>query len=79
MSETVKNLLRKFQEKLLDLSKRNRLLNCRPLRASTVHIARELPAEIFKLLVESKKGFQFSPVPEARNEGVGFFSISTKR
>ncbi|MCZ6795053.1 MAG: DUF4011 domain-containing protein, partial [Planctomycetota bacterium] len=64
MSQTVQSRLKKFQEKLLDLSKRNRLLNYRPLKASTVPIVDELPAEIFRLLVSSSRGFKFLPRPD---------------
>ena len=66
MTETVKARLRRFQEKLLDLSKRNRLLNYRPMRASTVPLADELPAEVFRLLVASSKGLKILPAIEER-------------
>ena len=37
-----------WQRKLLDLTRRNRALNFRPSRASTVLISDELPAEVFR-------------------------------
>ena len=61
---TVQQRLKRFQEKLLDLSKRNRLLNYRPMTASTVQIRDELPAEVFRLLLSSKRGIRFLPLPE---------------
>ncbi|HLU49558.1 MAG TPA: DUF4011 domain-containing protein, partial [Planctomycetota bacterium] len=67
MSNAVRERLRRYREKLLDLSKRNRLLNYRPLRAGTVRIVDELPAEIFRLLVTSGRGFELVAKVEERS------------
>jgi len=61
MNEVVFRRLQKFQEKLLDPTKRNRLLNFRVTRASTIHIVDELPAEVFRLLVHDRKALSFLP------------------
>ena len=61
MSEAVLQRLQKFQEKLLDLTKRNRLLNFRAARVSSVRIVDELPAEVFSLLFRDRKALSFSP------------------
>jgi very-short-patch-repair endonuclease len=65
MNEVVRRRLLKFREKLLDPTKRNRLLNFRVTRASTVRIVDELPAEIFRILCQDGKPFGFVPELEA--------------
>ena len=50
-----------WKEKLIDLSKRNRLLNFKPLTSSTLQIINENPIEIYKLLVDDLKTLEFLP------------------
>lgn len=50
-----------WKRKLLDLSKRNRLLNFRPSKVSTVAVVDELPVEVFKTLVGRGKTMRFRP------------------
>lgn len=54
-----------WKSKLLDLSKRNRALNFKVNKVSTVTIVDELPTEIFRLLCREKKSLKFSPSDEA--------------
>lgn len=59
--------LTKLREKLLDLSRRNRLLNFRET-ALTIRIIDELPNEIYNTLVIENKGMVFIPIPEENKE-----------
>jgi very-short-patch-repair endonuclease len=55
-----------WKRKLLDLSKRNRALNFRMTRASTVAVLDEQPAEVFRRLYLAEKSMRFqaaSPPP----------------
>src|SRR5688572_17264740 len=55
-----------WKRKLLDLSKRNRALNFRMTRASTVAIVDEQPAEVFRRLYLMEKRMKFAAaVPPA--------------
>lgn len=58
-----------WKSKLLDLSKRNRALNFKINKVSTVTIVDEMPIEIFKLLCQAKKSLKFKPsdAPETKN------------
>ena len=49
-----------WKSKLLDVSKRNRALNFKINKVSTVTIVDELPAEIFKLFRQKGKTLKFS-------------------
>ena len=53
-----------WKSKLLDLSKRNRALNFKVQKVSTVTIVDEQPAEIFKLLCLQDKSLKFLPQAE---------------
>jgi very-short-patch-repair endonuclease len=59
-----------WKSKLLDLSKRNRALNFKINKVSTVTVIDELPTEIFRLLCKEKKSLKFSPTdaPETKDE-----------
>lgn len=54
-----------WKRKLLDLSKRNRLLNFKVNKVSTVHIVDEQPAEVFRSLFLMERSMRFAPAPEA--------------
>lgn len=58
-----------WKTKLLDLSKRNRALNFKINKVSTITIVDELPIEIFRLLCREKKSLKFKPSdkPETLN------------
>jgi hypothetical protein len=53
-----------WKRKLLDLSKRNRALNFRVNKVSTVTIVDEQPAEVFRQLCLKRQGMRFKPMPE---------------
>ncbi|MBL4847537.1 MAG: DUF4011 domain-containing protein, partial [Planctomycetes bacterium] len=53
------------RQKLLDLTRRNRLLNFRPTRRTTVRIVDEVPSELFRLVVTSGRTMGFLPKEEA--------------
>jgi very-short-patch-repair endonuclease len=58
-----------WKRRLLDLSKRNRALNFRMTRASTVAIADEQPAEVFRRLYLLEKRMRFAAAPPPAPEG----------
>jgi very-short-patch-repair endonuclease len=70
MTESVERRLEKFREKLLDLTRRNRLLNFRATPASTIRIVDELPAEVFRLVAVERRRLGFLAAP-ARQAGSG--------
>src|SRR3954462_12498865 len=51
-----------WKRKLLDLSKRNRALNFRATKVSTVAVVDERPAEIFRLLYMAEREMRFKGV-----------------
>ena len=57
-----------WKRKLLDLSKRNRALNFRATRVSTVAIADEHPAEIFRLLYLAEREMRFTATEVAPDD-----------
>ena len=58
-SELINNLLSnkitKWKEKLIDLTKRNRLLNFKSPKNASIKIIDEMPVEIFSILVSKSK------------------------
>ena len=67
-SERVEQSVENWKRKLLDLSKRNRLLNFKPNKVSTVTVVDELPAEVFRQLYLEGKGMRFRSLPEKTSE-----------
>lgn len=68
MSKIAEERLKKWKDKLVDLSKRNRLLNFRPTKVTTVKIVDELPSEILNILTIQKEGMEFLPVASSTDE-----------
>lgn len=66
---SIQNSLNKIRPKLLDLTKRNRLLNFRETSLSIL-IIDELPAQVFNYLVNVQKEMILQPLPEPDEEGV---------
>ena len=66
----VEERIKRWKQKLIDLSKRNRLLNFRPTKVTTIRIVDEIPSEIYKLIVVDNNSMEFLPVqlPEEKNE-----------
>lgn len=59
--------LKKIRKRLLDLTPRNRLLNFRHSKRSSLRVVNELPDELFKRLMDHQS-FIFKPVPEPKPE-----------
>ncbi|MDQ3753221.1 MAG: DUF4011 domain-containing protein, partial [Acidobacteriota bacterium] len=53
-----------WKRKLLDLSGRNRAINFKVNKVSTIAVVDEEPAEIFRLLQQQRKALKFKPKPE---------------
>ncbi|MGH7340778.1 MAG: DUF4011 domain-containing protein, partial [Candidatus Rokuibacteriota bacterium] len=68
MTDQVTANLDHWKRKLLDLSKRNRLLNFKPSKVSTVAVVDELPAEVFRILAVGRKSMKFLPTDEPDDE-----------
>ena len=56
--------LANWKRKLLDLSRRNRSLNFKPTKVSTIAIADEAPAEVFRRLYIHEGALRFRPTAE---------------
>jgi very-short-patch-repair endonuclease len=54
-----------WKRKLLDVSKRNRALNFRPNKVTTITITDEQPAEVFRQLYIHDRSMRFRPAPDA--------------
>lgn len=61
ISERVLATISAWKSKLLDLSKRNRALNFKVNKVSTVTVVDELPSEIYRLLCLEKRSLSFCP------------------
>src|SRR3954467_9891368 len=59
-----------WKRKLLDVSKRNRALNFKPTRVTTVGIVDEQPAEVFRHLVLGGRQMRFRPGVEVPHHGL---------
>jgi very-short-patch-repair endonuclease len=53
-----------WKRSLLDLTHRNRALNFKPARVSTIVIVDEQPAEVFRELCLNRRSMKFKPAPE---------------
>jgi Protein of unknown function (DUF4011) len=58
-----------WQQKLLDLTKRNRALNFRMNKVSMVEIVDEHPAEVFRQLYIRSEAMRFKAAPEPEDHG----------
>jgi hypothetical protein len=63
-SERVEQSVENWKRKLLDPSKRNRLLHFKPTWVSTVAVVDELPVEVFRQLHLGRRTMRFKPLPE---------------
>jgi len=61
MPNLVEERIKKWKDKLVDLSKRNRLLNFRPTKVTTIKIIDELPSEVLSTLAIENEGMEFLP------------------
>jgi hypothetical protein len=75
MSGPIDANLEHWKRKLLDLSKRNRLLSFKPSKVSTVAVVDELPAEVFRILAVRGQTMKFraadEPTEEAEADALG--------
>ena len=70
MTDPFKNRLERWKRALIDLTKRNRLLNYNPSRVTTIQIISEAPAEVFRLLQLDGKSMKFLPASEMLNTAI---------
>jgi hypothetical protein len=66
--ERVSASLENWKRKLLDLSKRNRALNFKMNKVSTIAIVDEQPAEVFRQLYLDERAMRFKAAPEAEEQ-----------
>lgn len=59
MDDSVRKELERARQRLVDLTLRNRLLNFRPTRRTTISVVDELPGQVWHLLVEQGKKLAF--------------------
>lgn len=69
MAERIAAAVENWQRKLLDLTKRNRALNFRMNKVSTVAIVDEHPAAVFRQLYIRGAAMRFKPAPEPEEHG----------
>jgi very-short-patch-repair endonuclease/KaiC/GvpD/RAD55 family RecA-like ATPase len=71
-SDRLQYRLDQWKRQLIDLTRRNRLLNYKPTKASTVEIVDELPQLVLERLQNGDR-FLFDPVPDPTDEDPGPF------
>jgi len=59
MDDSVRREIERARQRLVDLTLRNRLLNFRPTRRTTISVVDELPGQVWHLLVEQGKKLAF--------------------
>src|SRR5712672_2202074 len=69
----VKVSIENWKRKLLDLTKRNRALNFRMNKVSTIAIVDEQPAEVFRHLYIQERAMRFKAAPD-KDEQIGLIS-----
>src|SRR5437588_11846847 len=62
-NERVVATIGNWKRKLLDVSKRNRALNFKPNKVTTVTVVDEQPAEVFRLLYLPERQMRCLPAP----------------
>lgn len=67
-SDPVRARLDHWQRQLIDLTRRNRLLNYKPTRVTTIRVFDEIPTEVFRLLFTERHTMTFREKPEERKE-----------
>lgn len=58
-ADPVRARLDHWQRQLIDLSRRNRLLNYKPTRVTTIRMVDEMPTEVFRLLFAERRAMTF--------------------
>ncbi len=72
----IKNAIERIRKKLLDLSRRNRLINFKA-RGNTIQIFDELPNQVFETIVQKNKAMKFEPLPQVNEEELDVGSKDT--
>src|ERR1041385_2281187 len=67
-NDRVKASIENWKRKLLDLTKRNRALNFKVNKVSTITVVDELPAEVFRQLYLSETSMRFKAAPEPEKD-----------
>ena len=62
IEKSIDKRIYKWKEKLIDLSKRNRLLSFKTAKYSTLRIIDEQPPEVYRSLVQNIQAMEFLPV-----------------
>lgn len=60
----ISNRIIKWKEKLIDLTRRNRLLNFKSPKNASIKIIDEIPTELFRILVANSKQMKFLPIKD---------------
>ena len=60
-----------WKRQLLDLTRRNRALNFRALKVSTIAMVDEQPAEVYRLLYDEERALTFAAAPQRPTSAVG--------
>ncbi|MBQ3641200.1 DUF4011 domain-containing protein [bacterium] len=68
-NKSIDKRIYKWKEKLIDLSKRNRLLNFKFTKFSTLRIIDEQPPEVYRTLVQGMQTLEFLPI-KINEEGI---------
>ncbi|MBX6363594.1 MAG: DUF4011 domain-containing protein, partial [Gemmatimonadetes bacterium] len=64
MDPRIETAIEGWKSRLLDLSKRTRLLNFKVNRVATVTVVDELPVEVFRTLYLKRRAMRFAPRPQ---------------
>ena len=70
MDDKILNKLSQWQNKLLDTSRRNPLINFKPYKRTTVKIVDEKPTEVFRQLVVNMEKFTFGAQEKPKEDNV---------
>lgn len=68
MEKIITERVDRWKRKLIDLTKRNRLISFKPTKVTTIRIVDEQPPEVFTTLVAELKNMDFSSVPEKKKK-----------
>lgn len=71
MEKIIAERVDRWKKKLIDLTKRNRLISFRPTKVTTIRIVDEQPPEVFATIVTELKAMDFLPMPERKEKEEG--------
>src|SRR5947209_1881697 len=70
MTDPVEIRLDRWKRRLIDLTRRNRLLSFKPTPVTTICVVNELASEVFRLLCLESRTMTFLSVKEKRAENI---------